>query len=723
MRSGDRCFLKCVCLVCLALVGCVKMQNVSSEKSERFADSVAFDAALSWVGSPGHFICPADYSNDTYRYTLDLIADTGVAHVRERHRWREIAPTADTWTPGRYLVNAKGAAERGIKLSGMFHDAAKYACPDTLLPRDLLATYMFCRRLAETFGDRMEMWEYWNEQDIGATVEGAWEYAAGLKAAALGFRAGGFKGLIAPGALCRGDRGAYEKIMAENDPFLYVDVMNFHIYSPPSQYIELLDSRRQYMKDFGFGHLPIVVTECGTRQEGMSSKPSASKGNMAHSPEQEAVQREFVVKSQILSRMAGVMRNYFFVFGAYNEFGGKKDWGLLRRDGTPKPAVAAFKRLLAEVGDGVLAGEVAVVGGKARAFRFDMPDGSCKIAYWRRTGIDDGTDEIKDHSDPAEPFSLRLADGREVRLVAYRDANYTTLPGFVDVCRRPLPLGCPGARPDETLDKTVVFRADHDKSQVVLGNNKSRLEMKGDCLDLTVEVWNLDTIGKVGSLAFDGVGRVEGVPETVRLPALGKISFHVRYRLPEGAGEPRFSLVGTFDGRRTTRFVIPLLSLQAFERTYDIVETDWKNLSRWTRNASASSVDISWDAQEKAVRMHQHWMPTANPDHWFFNRYQLDLPNENLSRGRCLVFEVKSAQDKVENDYNSARVWFFGKSGGRYVTHFPPVSGWETRIVDIRPESRMDDVKELQFGAHPRGYDVTYWIRNVRIYNIREGRE
>ena len=687
--------------------------------SERFADSVAFDAALSWVGSPGHFTCPAAYSNDTYRYTLDLIAGTGVTHVRERNRWREIAPTPDAWTPGRYLDNAKMAEARGIRLGGMFHDAPPYARPDTMLPRDLLATYRFCKRLAETLGDRMEMWEFWNEQDIGSTDEGAWDYAAAMKAAALGFRAGGFKGLIAPGALCRDDSGAYDVAMAENDPFVYADVANFHCYEPTSQYDAHLEMRRRYLRKIGFGHLPIVLTECGTRQEGMSATPSISKGVMAHSPEQESVQSEFVVKSQILSRMVGVLRNYFFVFGAYNEFGGKKDWGLIRRDGTPKPAVGAFRRLIAEVGDGVLAGEIAVAGGKVRAFRFDMPDGRVKVAYWRRTGLDDGTAEIKDHSDPAEPFALRLEDGREVRLVAHREAAYATLPGPVAVSVRPRPTGTPGARTDPSLDTTVVIRADYDKSQVVLGNNKSRLEMKGEALDLTVEVWNLDTVEKTGRIDFAGVGRVEGIPETVRLPALGKVSFPVRYRLAESGGEPRFALVGAFGGRRTTRLVIPLLSEMAYARACTVVETGWKDLSRWTKNSSAPSVDISWDEKENAVRMRHRWTAKDYPDRWFFNRFRLDLPKESLANGRYLVFEVKSVQDKVENDYNSARVFFRGKSI-RYLTHFPPVSGWETRIVDIRPETREDGVTELQFGAHPRGYDVTYWIRNVRIFNVRK---
>lgn len=700
------------------MFGCDSRPPVTSAEADGpFGDSVAFDAALSWVGSPGHFTCPAAWTNDTYGYTLDLIRGTGVRHVRERLRWREVAPTRDAWKPGRYLANAKRAEALGIRLGGMFHDAAKWANPSPLLPQDPVAVYDFCKRLAETFGERMEMWEFWNEEDIGFTKEPVWEYAAMMKAAAHGFRAGGFGGLVAPGALCRSDRNPYDDTLLANDVLNYADVFNFHCYMSPSEYPRIFSELRKLLARHGAGDLAVVLTECGTNQEGNSERESVMKGYKAHSPEQEKIQEEFVVKSQVLTRMEGVMRNYFFVFGAYSERGGTKDWGLIRRDGTVKPAVAAYRRLMEEVGAGTLAGEVAVPGGKIRAFRFDMPTGETKLAYWKRSEIDDSPKEIRQWTDEPAEAALRLADGRDFRLVAHRRADYVTLPASVPVARPPRSVGRVGWQRDDGLDYAVILNAKPDAKDYVLGGNKSRLELKRESLGVTLEVWNLDDCPKTGQVLFEGGGRVEGLPESVTLPARGKVEFRLKYVPTENAG-PGLVFVGKFGGRRTSRLTMPVFSESKIRRSCEMQELGWKDLKRWTRNTSGTSFACEWDEREQAVRFRITW-PNKAPDRWFFPRFSLDLPSESLARARLLTYEVKSAQDKVENDYRSARM-YIGYGKGRSAKSYlcaAPTGDWEPRRQEITDVIREGEPRHFEFGGHPKGNDVTYWIRNIRIYN------
>jgi len=683
----------------------------------KFADSVAVDAALSWISRPGRFTCPEAYSNDTYRYVADQAARLGVRHLRERIKWADVAPRRGEWRPGRYLKNAEMLSARGIAISSTFHDAPAYALPNKKLPRDLVATFDFCKRLSETFEGRMEMWEFWNEEDIGFTNEGAWEFAAAFKAASLGFRAGGFNGVVAPGALCRSDRGAYENTLYRNGCADYADVMNFHIYSPPCAYGRVLSELRKFMSRFGIGNRAIVVTECGTNQEGECDEDGVMAGMKRHSPSQEAVQEEFVVKSQILMRMEGALRNYFFAFGAFNERNGKKDWGIMRRDGTMKPAAAALGLLLKEVGDGALAGEIETTNPKVRAFRFDMPDGGVKIAYWRRTEIDDGKDVVKlwPWSNTEEKASIALDNGSSFEIVAKRHAAYAQLPASAPVKTAPREIGRIGAEPRAGEDLSVVIRADFDKEAYVLGGNKSTLDMKGNSIDLTLEAWNLGDAEKRGRIVFNGRGKVFGLPESdVAISPLCKATFRLRYEIA-GETDPLIAFAGEFGGLKTTPFVVPVFSEAKYFAECDEVKCAAGDVGRWTLNSSASSKDCAWDASEGAVRFSFRW-GIERKDLWFFPRYELDLQRESMDEAMLLAFRVKSRQDKVENDYKSARIYFKGKGGSRQYMCSAPTHDWETKYIEISDDARKMGVTSIEFGGHPKGHTVDFWIKDIRIF-------
>lgn len=713
MRNPTKYLLLTILL--LALVGC-------RQPRERFADSVAFDAATSWVSSPGNFVgCPPEYDGNTYRYVTDLIHATGVKHIRERLRWRETASSSDSLTLGYYLDNAEYCRQQGIHISDVFHDAAPYARGTKDLPCDLLALYDYCRGCAEAFGASIEQWEYWNEEDISFAADGAWEYAAGLKAASLGWRDGGFRGWVANGALCRDDWDYYNETLFRNDPQPYMDVFNTHFYSGPCSYGRRMEETRRFLSRFGIGDMAVVLTECGTNQEGNSTLPSVMEGFTRHSEEQENVQREFCIKSQVLTRMEGILRNYFFVFGAYSERGGTKDWGLLRRDGTTKPAVDAYAELLREVGEGVLAGEVAVEGEGVRAFRFDMPHGVTKLMYWTVSNIDLWEAPTEVWSDDPVEASVRLDDGTLYPLTASRFARYATLPTSLPVSREPLPVGVTGAPAAPDKDLTVVLRADFNEDDCRLGASKSRIELSGDSVRLTLEVWNLDRRPKRGTLQLTGAGRVVGLPAEVSLPARGKAVFPLVY-YPDGNPDAALSLEGTFGGLSTTAFYVPVFCTEAhsqahLEASCEVVELAWQDVTRWHANASSPLQQIAWDEIAQAIRIDTDWLPgtPGEGDRWTFPQLTLQLPDESLEDVTLLTFEVKSAQDKVENDYSSARVYFVTSEKKADLLITPPGADYEVRRVEV-PASLREGTLALEFGGHPLGHHHTLWVRNIRLY-------
>ena len=148
----------------------------------------ALDSAQSWLARPN----PANsrHPGDGYAVVSEVARRAGLKMVRDRLSWGECEPAPGKFNWRQYMTNATLLSERGIQLSGMYHDAPKWAKTNTThLPGDLVATYRFAKKLAETFRGKMAAWEFWNEQDIGFAPEGAWDYASALKAAYLGFKA------------------------------------------------------------------------------------------------------------------------------------------------------------------------------------------------------------------------------------------------------------------------------------------------------------------------------------------------------------------------------------------------------------------------------------------------------------------------------------------------------------------------------------------------------
>ena len=108
----------------------------------------------------------------------------------------------------------------------------------------------------------------------------------------------------------------------------------------------------------------------------------------AHDDDQERILTEYLPKAMILQQFLGVDRNFFFVFGPYNENAGRKDWGMFRRDFTAKPCVAAFSTLSELFAAARCAGTLDV-GEKVRGFLYELPDGSQSVALWARSELDD----------------------------------------------------------------------------------------------------------------------------------------------------------------------------------------------------------------------------------------------------------------------------------------------------------------------------------------------
>ena len=714
---------------------------VVPEPSSRLLDRDSFygvDSAQSWLAGKGAFHCPWN-GGDTYRTVSDLIRLAGIPHVRDRLGWREVEREPGRLNLGRYGRNADLLRERGILVSDMFHDAPKWAGVLKKTPADLVVVHDFCSRVAAAFGDRVGDWEFWNEEDLHFAPEPVWDYAAALKAAYLGFKAARPDMPVLPGALCQPPDSPYAAALLRNDAAKFGDVFNYHLYEPLSRNRRRLAALRSLLERHGIAGRAIWITEGGTNLEGHSKRPGGGKGAGAHSPEQELVVAEFYPKSQIALQMAGVARGYFFLFGAYNEAGGAKDWGVMRRDGTVKPVFSAISTMTRELVSARLDGEINV-GDGLRAYLFSQPGGCQTVAFWSESQVDTAADgPVPPEPDFARALRLaapdgayRLSDicgacstataaGGTLVLEATRYPTYVSGPLGLVADIPALPRGSPMPYvPAADEDLSVVVRAEFDRDDFEIANQKTLAVMKGDEGRVRVIVWNLGETSKTGIVEAAGA-RLRGLPDapvSLGPRGSGPVAFDCVLSSADGdPGEGALVLAGVFNGRRSSRLYAPYLLEKRYFASLERHPLKWRDLGRWKRNTTAQEYRVSWDENENAVRFDVAWTD-RHTDRWFYPIYELALPEESLAGARMVEFEVKSAMDKVENDYTFTNFMFVygGKAREDGVRPYPaPIGEWERRRVKLGDGDASGDVTAFRIGGNPKGRRLTFWVRDVSI--------
>ena len=745
---------------------------------QRGAEGGAFfaaDAAASYIAR-GAFDCPWN-GGDNIRTIADLAQLAGIRHIRERMRWSEIQPSPDAPPDySRLLATADLFAERGIAISGCFHDAPEWTGRLQRLPGDLNTLYAFCRETAAAFGNRMDDWEFWNEPDIHYAPEPVWDYAAALKAAYLGFKDGRPGVPVLNGALTRSP-SSYEKALFANDAALYFDIFNNHNYDALSRHPEYFAKQRESLELFGAGDRPVWITECGAINEGPGTEKSVRPGLKAHSPGQELVVAEYCAKANISLQMEGVARNYFFILGAYSDGDGKKDWGMLRRDGTAKPVYSTLATMIRELGDATLLGALNAPAG-IHAYLYEQPDGTQTVAYWSESPLDtveglsiiveaepDCAQEWVLHPPaPADGASFRLSDMCGSLSTISPDASgafalpATRYPSYLSGLRGlkpavPAKATPPAAQPaaclaghensaNESIDPTIIMRVDLAPGDFEISGRKTLAVTKTEAPRLRVQVWNFGDTAKTGIVEAAGA-ILEGLPaEPFALPPRGSPPVEFDCVLQAAGTSPSaiLTLTGLFNGRRSTRLSMPILFEPLLLASCEATPLDWRDPALWERNDSAATYSVTWDEAEQAIRFDVAW-DDPKIDRWFYPVLPLAAPGGargedsprplSLKGALSAVFEVKTAQDKVENDFKNGDccyVMLLRKDGvghpEDFIPYTPPTGAWERRYAELSSaEGGLGDVEAIRIGANPMGMRLTYWIRNLAILRTAHGEQ
>ena len=125
----------------------------------------------------------------------------------------------------------------------------------------------------------------------------------------------------------------------------------------------------------------------------------------------------------------------------------------------------------------------------------------------------------------------------------------------------------------------------------------------------------------------------------------------------------------------------------------------------WRRNDTADSFAATYEETEKALRFDAVWSGSAKE---LRLSPELILPEKSLENAYAIEFDIKSVQDRVENDFDSCSIVF----GGKRVEFAQPLTTWEPRRILL---NGAKDIKSIIVETKPVGHRLNLWIRNPRI--------
>jgi hypothetical protein len=264
----------------------------------------------------------------------------GMNWVRDRMSWPELEPKPGEFSPrNRYDETAELQTAAGLQVLQVNHIGPPWAKNGRRFPDDLRDAYRFYKEMATRFKGKLAALEPWNEADIemfgGHTGS---EMASMQKASFLGIRAGN-PDMIACQNVFAIARPETLKDFINNDAGPYFDRFDLHHYVNMDRYPEYYALYRS-----ASAGKPMWVTEFNVTVDW-------SGDEKAQEPDEKnlRIQALRVPKVFAMTLYEGVQAQFYFMLPHYVE--GKRQYGLLHRDLTPRPAfmaLAAVGRLLAD---------------------------------------------------------------------------------------------------------------------------------------------------------------------------------------------------------------------------------------------------------------------------------------------------------------------------------------------------------------------------------------
>lgn len=664
---------------------------------------IGVDVAMAWF-----------YPEDRMADVASLAALAGMNRVRDRLAWGHVEPERGVFKPTtHYDTSARTWAESGLSALQVNHSTPSWAgSSGKRFPDDLRDAYTFYREMARRWRGQIAAFEPWNEADITAFGgHTGSEMAAMQKASYLGLKAGNPDVTVCLNVFAAHQRAQLDDLHA-NEAWPYFDTYNLHHYEAFEAYPHLYADHRSVSAG-----RPLWVTECSlpVRWSGDERLQEPSEADLH-------AQAERVAKIFAGSLHEGSRATFYFILGHYCE--GQTQFGIVRRDLTPRPAyvaLAAVGRLLADATP--LGRCKASDGVYAYAFRA-RPERTYQtvIVAWARDG--EATLTV-----PEQPGAVYDHLGR-VQAPSGMDIRLTTAPVFIVLKSRDLrtlDLEAPPRAPAELtgLPSPVVLQPVFPEDTTLLWASAHRISGT-EPTSAALAVYNFAETVQEGVITaeppegwkVDGLGPVRIKPmERLEIPIRIDPGSHVR----RSVETLRFR--GEFRGRPPAVASVRLAPDSSSLATRPgIAVPDAATPSAWDLLVSGgpaprASVEADGVVFEAA--------PSGDP--WFYPRLKLTgtPPIPDGTAGIALTITLLEGEDVV------LRAILDETGGSSYVCDFVtrPMRGKAVETVALLegavygagwsapdPNGKLDPsaVAALKIGCNSKAGPVRFKISNLR---------
>ncbi len=566
------------------------------------------------------------------RREVQLMDEMGIEAARVGVSWGGLEPKEGEFLPERLDRIIASLAGADIEPAVLIGYTAKWATTGDPNAKDwhqwhnapprVDAYAAHAGRLARHLRGRVRFYEIWNEPDIGFWLGTSAQYVDLLKAAHAAIKAADRRAQVMNGGYSEVKRRPTfipEVIAGARDAF---DIYAFHTHGGFGNTLIAEADLRRYLA--GVPKRPIWLNEAGY----------ASMG-----PAGDLAQAEALVQKIVFAAAQG-WANYMW-YDLRDDGTDPTDWehnyGLVKRDYTPKPAYAAYAHLIATLRGQSFAGPLAGAPNGLYAYRFSGPAGST-LVLWRSP--DEPGEAILSLGAPADA-EVRGLVGQP--MVPLKQKGSLTL----SVGRRPVFVTSrrPGAawpvRPAFVSWPAAVDVLDRGTVGIALRNPGDQpLAGRVEAVCEDPEEWEVSPAEAPFSLAPKG--QVALPFEVVRKPgARAGLRSVVRVRV-----EPRGAGIGEVLGRVGIRRVVPLarqapaqgLGESAFvppalERRDQVVELlaaaamdrqDWKGPADLSARLFAGWSPDALVLEVRAADDVTCWAPVA-PDMWQADSLQVGI--------------------------------------------------------------------------------------------------
>lgn len=672
----------------------------------------------------GGFLVPVDKIGD-YARVLRL---AGVKYARERLPWGNISATYGTDDFSLYDQYNAAYAANGIRVLEMGHSAPAWV-KDTgkKLPNDLLAAYQYAKTASTRYGDQAD-WEFWNEPDISYTAdsETADQYAAYLKASALGVRDAGTSSLVSMAGIAY-PPGNYVSQLMQNDVAPYIDIYNFHGHRKGDSEANLVslpptfNLNKAFIEGYGLEDKRIYATEVGVSQMFQDSTQTLTM-------EQLRKQARYLSTSAVESLALGVDKHFWFVFPHYLEKG--LSWGEFTAQHTPFAGVNAQSAITHALGEGIYMGSLAGLpeGVENHVFR----DGTDSVvAFWSEVSIplvlETGCESGVLTNIMGNEQALLSSQG-DFTLVSGPDIQYLRIQGDVGGLTTPYYSQSFEPRAELSPAERIVLTQRYPDAGSEKAKAKGYLLDKTEITNIQVDVYNFNSVsmsGVVTGAAYGGwslsspsqpVTVAPYSKETLVFPLTGSSQGVVP------VGSPVI-FTGQFDGQQTSKTM-------AFVSSDDVVVgpsvlvPDYDQPGLWDNNVSPGSTLVKHSPEPGVI---QFDLQMGDGDRWAYPNFVLP-GNVSFAGTEGVVFDVyfPAAVPGV-----LVRSFMYESNGSSYFTQsgMSPAGGWQQFRMSWSDFNAFGDVPDDNFHLDPEeirkfsiGLNTTteknlsFQVKNLGVY-------